>query len=342
MKTKRVLLACALGLLVAVSAPAMAIAQVLQPVPEVVAPPRAFKTAEEHYNYLKRHHRGGTVHTHESVPKWEGLWEASYNSIALRGGASPFFVGPIPPGLAAGGEIAEGVLTPEYEAAFKQRRENMVQYNEQPYDRLTTCEAVGPARWLLEPYVREWVNTPTQSWWLNDLANETRRIFINQDHKNIDGANSPTGDSVGFWAGDQLIVWTNDMWPADYFRGYPPFSNEMQMIEVYQLVQEPNGLSRLEAQVTYYDPVSLVKPLSGVYTWTRATVQEDAGYRIRHWDCDSNIQQKDANDLTTIRLPGEDGKTWHQHRNPDLPADLSGQTKTPGEVDFDSLIGSAQ
>lgn len=334
MKFNRFLMACVIGLTAATGIPSIAVGQ-LQPVPQVVPPPRNFATAEEHFNYLKRLHDGGTEHTYASVPQWEGLWEASYNSIALRGGVSPFFVGAIPPGLAAGGEVATGVLTPEYEAAFRARRENMVQYNEQPYDRLTTCEATGPARWLLEPYVREWVNTPHQSWWLNDLANETRRIYVNQDHQNIDGSNSPTGDSIGFWIDDKLVVWTNDMWPADYFRGYPPFSNEMQIIEIYQLVTEANGLERLVAQVTFYDPISLVKPLSGVYTWTRATTQQDAGYRIRHWDCDGNIQQRTDDNQTTIRLPGESGKSWHEMRNPDLPADLSGQTKTPGEVDFD-------
>jgi len=355
MKTKHVLSAFALGLLLTASAPILSFAQTASqpaapaaaPAPNplavaVVPPPRAFSTAEEHFNFLKRQANGGTVHTYESVPKWEGLWEASWNNIALRGGVSPFFVGPIPAGLTAGGVVAEGVLTPEYEAAFKARREHMIPYNEQPYDRLTTCEATGIPRWLLEPYVREWVNTPSQSWWLNDLANETRRVFINQEHKNIDGAHSPTGDSIGFWIDDTLVVWSNDMWPADYFRGYPPFSNEMEIIEVYKMVTEANGMQRLVAQVTFYDPVSLLKPLSGVYTWIRAGAIEDAGYRMRHWDCDGNVQQKTDENETTIRLPGESGKTWHEMRNPDLPADLPGQTKTPGETDFDDFFGAAE
>jgi hypothetical protein len=256
----------------------------------------------------------------------------------VRGPDSSFFEGPPPAGLSAGGVVKEGVFTPAYEAAFKQRRENMRKYNEQPFDRLTFCEAAGPVRWLLEPYVREFVNTPTQSWWMNDLANETRRIYIDQEHKNIEGSHTADGDSIGFWAGNKLVVWTNAMWPADYFRGYPPYSNEMELVETYELVTEADGAPRLIAQVTFYDPVSLLKPLNAVYTWSRATAQADAGYRIRHWDCNTAVQMPGEGDTTTIRLPGESGKTWHQMRNPDLPADLPGQTQSPNQLDFDSIF----
>lgn len=340
MKLQKVLVAGTVGLLAAASVSTLAFGQAppVQPVPQIVEPPQAFKTAEEHFNYLKRMNRGGTKHTYESVPHWEGLWTAGYNGINLQ---SPFF-SEVPQGLGAGGTIKEGVLTPAYEAAFKARRENMVQYNEQPYDRLTSCEAPGPIRWQQEPYVREFVNTPTQSWWLNDLANETRRIYVDQEHKNIDGQHSPEGDSIGFWADDKLVVWTNDMWPADWFRGLPVYSNEMEIVEVIGMETAANGLQRIVSRVTFYDPVALVKPFTTVYAWNRAYQQEDAGYRIRHWDCDGNVQQQSADgNLTTIRLPGEDGKSWLQRRAPDIPADLPGQTKTPGEVDFDTVFDQA-
>src|SRR5258707_7979512 len=98
-------------------------------------------------------------------------------------------------------------------------------------------------RWLLEPYAREFVNTPSQSWWMNDLANDTRRIYVNQDHKNIDNTHFPQGDSVGFWAGDHLIVHTINVWPNDYFRGYPPTSNQFESVEVYHRETRPNGAS---------------------------------------------------------------------------------------------------
>ncbi len=283
-----------------------------QPAPppfQVVPPPQPFKTSTEHYEYLKRLHKGGTRHTWESVPKWEGIWQPSWNSIALRGGVSPFFAGPIPTGLEAGGEVAKGVLSPAYEAAFAQRRERMKKFNQQPYDRLTTCEPAGMPRWLLEPYVREFVNTPSQSWWLNDLANDTRRIYINQEHKNIDNTHFPQGDSVGFWAGDHLIVHTINVWPNDYF--------------------------------------GLLKPLNGVYTFTRATTVEDAGFRMRWWECAANQNTSlTAEGTTQMALPGDKGFNDIRgndlaRRSPDLPADLPGQSIDPNDASGSLSLDSA-
>ena len=49
-------------------------------VPEPVPPPQNFKTSTEHYEFLLRLHKGGTRHTYETVPKWEGLWSAAGNT----------------------------------------------------------------------------------------------------------------------------------------------------------------------------------------------------------------------------------------------------------------------
>ena len=191
--------------------------------PEPVPPPQNFTSSTEHYQYLFRLHKGGTRHTYESVPKWEGLWSAAGNTstgLFVKGG-----------GLGTGGEIIPGVLTPAYEAAFKMRRSLGADY-----DRLTACEPAGYPRWLLEPYVREFVNTPSQSWWPNDLGNDMRRVYINQEHKNIDGTHSPEGDSIGFWVDDMLIVHTVAIYPNDYFRGQPPTSNQFESVEVWRMV----------------------------------------------------------------------------------------------------------
>ena len=294
-------------------------------VPEAVPPPQNFDTSTEHYEYLYTLYNGGTTHTYETIPKWEGLWSASGNN-----GQGNLFV--------AGGEIIEGVLTPAYEEAFRMRRQIMADAGGQPYDRLTTCEPAGMPRWLVEPYVREWSNTPTQSWWLNDLANDTRRIHINREHQNVDGSHSSQGDSVGFWVDDMLIVHTVDVYPNDYFRGLPPTSNQFESVEVYRMEMRPNGDQRIVANVTFYDSVALTEPLTATYTWRPRKDLEAAGFRIRHWECESNQNtfltfNEAGQPETQFRLPGEEGfddvRGFDPNRAPDLPPDLPGQSKNP-------------
>jgi hypothetical protein len=296
-------------------------------IPEPVPPPQNFATSKEHYDFLYRLHKGGTRHTYESIPKWEGLWSAAGNtssSLFVKGGTG---------GAGVSGELIPGVLTPAYEEAFKKRRALGADY-----DRLTTCEPAGYPRWLLEPYVREFVNTPSQSWWPNDLGNDTRRIYIDQEHKNIDGTHSPEGDSIGFWMDDMLIVHTIHVYPGDYFRGQPPTSNQFESVEVWRMIPLANGERRISVNVTFYDQLSLQRPVTATYTFRRNTELEAAGYRLRHWECESNensflVTDDKGNPKTQLRLPGDPGfddvRGVDPRRNPDLPPDLPGQAKNP-------------
>ena len=124
-------------------------------------------------------------------------------------------------------------MTPLYEQHFRERRAEIDQYGEQRYDRLTNCEYPGVPRWLWEPYIKEFVNMPHQSWLMNDMMNETRRIYIGKEHVNIENKHSPLGDSIGFWDGDKLTIWTKWVNPADYVRGMPLTSNQFEMVETW-------------------------------------------------------------------------------------------------------------
>ncbi len=48
---------------------------------ETIYPPQNFNTAEEHYLYLLDQASGGTQHTLETIPVWDGLWVAAYNNM---------------------------------------------------------------------------------------------------------------------------------------------------------------------------------------------------------------------------------------------------------------------
>lgn len=271
-------------------------------IPEVEPPPRTFKTADEHYNYLLQQADGGTKHTMATIPVWEGLWSNGINTTAeLFFEEGDFFLT-----LAPGGTVKEGVLTPAYEQHFKERRAEIEANGEQKYDRLTNCEYPGVPRWIWEPYVKEFVHLPHQTWMLNDFMNETRRVYIGKEHVNIEGAHSSSGDSIGFWDGDKLVISTKWVNPADFARNMPLTSNEFSMVETWEEVTNEDGSKMLVTQVTFYDPIALLAPQSAVYIHTSAPQLEKAGIRIRNWECSTTSNSyKDENGDTMFYLPGD-------------------------------------
>ncbi len=292
--------------------------------PSVMQPPRQFATAEEHYNYLYERANGGTHHTMSTIPVWDGLWQSGDNTMPAI-----FLVdGTLAVAFRPGAEVREGVLTPPYEEHFKARRAEVEQYGEQRYDRLTNCEYPGVPRWLWEPYIKEFVNLPYQTWMLNDMMNESRRIYIGKEHVNIEGGHSSTGDSIGFWDGDKLVIWTRWVNPADYVRGMPLTSNQFEMVETWQQHVFEDGSKQLETQVTFYDPIALIKPQSAVYTHYSRPDLEELGVRIRNWECTtSSNSYKDEEGNTQFYLPGDP-----EYKDPrgytDFP-ELPGQSLDP-------------
>ena len=280
----------------------------------VVPPPIEFETSSEHYAWLLEQADGGTQHTIESIPQWPGLWS---------GGGSTFS-----DAFLDGGDIREGVLTPAYEEAFRERREEIAETGEQKFDRLALCEPPGYPRHMMEPYTREFINLPHQSWQLNDVFNENRRIHIGKEHSNLAGTHFWLGDSVGFWDGDKLVVHTVDVLPADYFRNNPLTSNQFEGVEIWEMKTLPDGSPRIEVQTTFYDSYSLQKPLNVVYTYTPAKNLMDAGVRIRYWECATTNNAYLADDGTTqFRLPGEPG--YKDPRGYTLYPDIPGQSRDP-------------
>jgi hypothetical protein len=298
--------------------------QANMPQAEVVPPPKAFETAQAHYAYLYEQADGGTAHTMATIPVWDGLWTSGNNTmpaIFLENGTLATAWRP-------GAEIKDGVLKPAYEAHFEARRGEIEEYGEQRYDRLTNCEYPGVPRWLWEPYVKEFVNMPHQSWLMNDMMNETRRIYIGTEHVNIDNKHFPTGDSIGFWDEDKLVIWTKWVNPADYVRGMPLTSNQFEMVETWEEAVHEDGTRELVTQVTFYDPLALYEPQSAVYVHVSRPDLEEVGVRIRNWECQtSSNSYKDEEGNTQFYLPGDP-----EYKDPrgftDFP-DVPGQSLNP-------------
>ena len=287
---------------------------------ETIPPDREFASSDEHYQYLLNKANGGTQHTWETLPRWDGLWYTSGNNSM-----DAFIDG----GL-RGGTVREGVLTPAYEAAYKERWRQQQEEGQVRYDRLTHCEPTGMPRWLLEPYNHEFINTPDQSWLINDFANSIRRVYINKEHTNLaemNGGHSWFGDSVGFWDGNKLIIHTKYLRPADFTRWSPMTSNQLELVETWEF-KEFDDFPRLVVQVTMYDEHAFVKPLNFVYAFRQATDLDEIGYRIQHWECEqSSNSYLDENGFTDFYLPGEPG--YKDPRGATLFPELPGQTPDP-------------
>ncbi len=285
---------------------------------ETIPPPMEFETSDEHYAWLLEQANGGTRHTFQTLPRWDGLWQTAGNTAMDSFVDAPRFEG----------QVREGVLTPEYEVAYKERWREQIELGEVQYDRLTHCEPQGYPRILLEPYTHEFINLPQMSYFINDFASSVRRIYIGQEHQNIMGTHSWYGDIVGFWDGDRLVTHTVDLLPADFTRWAPMTSNQFESVEVWELKSYPDGVERLEVQVTFYDSYAFQKPVHAVYAYRRAGDLEAAGYRVVHWECElTNNALMDAQGSTTYRLPGEEG--FVDPRGYTLFPELPGQSRDP-------------
>jgi len=285
---------------------------------ETVPPPMEFETSEEHYAWLLEQAGRMTEHDFDSLPRWDGLWNTAGNTSMDAFVDAPGF----------SGQVREGVLTPEYEVAYKERWRQQTELGQVQYDRLTHCEPPGYVRFLLEPYTHEFINLPGISYQINDYSSGTRRIHIGQEHINLSGTHSWYGDTIGFWDGNRLITNTVDLYPADFTRWAPMTSNQLESVEIWELKQYPDGIERLEVQVTFYDSYAFAKPVHAVYAFRHATALEDAGYRVTHWECEStNNAVMDEDGGTTYRLPGEDG--FVDPRGFTLFPELPGQSFDP-------------
>jgi hypothetical protein len=314
----------ALGMLVLAVAPSVAFAQGLGvnnlygPALKVIDPPRQFATSEEHYQFLLTQAKGGTRHTLASVPRWDGLWVTAGNTHMEAFIDSGNFKG----------KVREGVLTPAYEKAFKERWRQQTEEGQVHYDRLGHCEPPGLPRFLLEPYSHEFINLPTETYLINDFGPSIRRVLIGKQHSNLYGTHSWYGDTIGFWDGDKLVLNSKYLYPADFTRWSPMTSNQFETVEIWQLKKYPGDIERLEVQATFYDKYAFVKPVSAVYAFRHAVELEQADYRVIHWECDqTNNAFLDDKGVTNFHLPGEAG--FNDGRGATMFPELPGQSRDP-------------
>ncbi|HEX6993570.1 MAG TPA: hypothetical protein VF339_05420 [Gammaproteobacteria bacterium] len=227
-------------------------------------------TAWNLYQHFKTEAGGGDTPSWDRIPDWTGLWTRE---------ASPFFWDPDQ----TEGTLPTAKLTPEYERRLREKLDRVARGIE--YDPLSACNPAGMPRWLAEPFLREFVVTPQQTWLINEMMNEVRRVYT-------DGRGHPPpedayplweGDSIGFWDGDRLVIHTSQMREGQYQRIQPDYSEQVEVVEVWHKAADDTMI----ADVWVYDPPALVEPWYTRQVYKKLS-NDDKSLRIRYWHCAEN------------------------------------------------------
>jgi hypothetical protein len=225
------------------------------------------------------------------MPDWTGIWTRG------RGGLN---FDPAQPGSPAEGRITAS-LTPEADAKYRKKLADVGKGLE--WDQLSYCLPAGFPRWLTEPFLREFIVTPKETWWINEQQSEARRIYTDERGHVPDDEAFPLweGDSIGFWDGDTLVVHTIRVKPGQYQRSQPDYSDQTSTIERIRKI----NADTIEDEVTVWDPWGLKKPWRVVDDYVRVKTPHA---RIDMWSCEENNNVvKTADGSTQFLLPGDKG-----------------------------------
>jgi len=264
------------------------------PAAKTAAPEKEYASSKEEYEARLAAAHGGTKLKWDHLPDWSGVWSRDTRKIfAFDESAPPSSYNFMYPALTA-------QLTPKYLAAYEAKVQGIKDGKE--WDRLSWCLPAGFPRWLAEPWLREFVVTPNETWMSHEQINETRRILTDgRGHVPEDKA-LPLwlGDSIGFWDGDTLVIHTTHLKAGQYQRGNPDYSFKTTTVERVRLI-EP-GL--LEDKITVYDPDSLVKPWHTVFHYRKMP----GDVRVNYASCEENNNTYLGDDgRPNERIPGDPG-----------------------------------
>ncbi len=243
-----------------------------RPVDAIVSP-YDYETAEAHYAALEAEAeaRGGpTEHTHETLPRWDGWYSRGARDEQWIYGRN----------LQTATMIS--LLTPEY-----QQRMTQMNYHEavsnSPQWMAAFCYPEGLMRWWSEAAIRdiEVLTTPHQVQFLSGVAdNFVRKILVGQEHT----MKVPQwyGESVGFWDGDTLVVWTANVQGWTISHSMFEYSNSLEVVEVIRPQQDGDGLV---VEATFYDPEAFREPLHTVTPWDLSAGVDHADRRYTFIEC---------------------------------------------------------
>ena len=227
------------------------------------------RTAWDLYQTLKQTAGGGQVSPPFSqLPDWSGLWTSG-------GGGSLFGGGP-------GGALPK--LTPTAAAVLQQGAAltaKGISYDEN----LSQCGPPGFPRWLVIPFLREFIVRPEQTWLSSETVNNVRRVYTDGRGHPPEEETFPLyyGDSIGFWDGQKLVIHTNQLMARSMGRNQPEQGEQMETVEVWEKVDADT----IEVDAWIYDPTLYVEPWHMQRRYTQVP-NADTSLRMNYWHCGEN------------------------------------------------------
>ena len=228
------------------------------------------KTAADLYRALQKEAGGGRRLAWNGMPDWSGVYTRA------RGGIT-FDPDQRPDGLPT------ARLTPEYQERLMKRIQLASEGVE--WDPISACAPPGHPRWLTEPFLREFIVTPDQTWLINEMVNDIRRVYTDGRGHVPEADRYPlyNGDSIGFWDGPRLVIHTNQLQAGIYQRRNPDYTDAVETVEIWERTRD----TLLEVDVWVYDPPALVEPWYTRQSYSKLD-DPDKSLRIRYWNCGEN------------------------------------------------------
>jgi hypothetical protein len=199
------------------------------------------------------------VWTHAAAaphPDFSGVWAMVQHS---RPGA-PFFI-PVEPPLSAQGKTLTDDFKAKYDVAHHEANASCVE------------PGMPTVMWGIGGAAMEIVQQPERITLLSELANQSRRIFLDGRNFPDDFPTQRVGYSIGHWEGDTLVIDTRKI--TEWYAPRWPHSDQMRIVERWSL-RDPKdfdivGLRRdrpppkidgqvLVNEMTMSDPVMYVNP----------------------------------------------------------------------------------
>src|SRR5438105_6618422 len=154
-------------------------------------------------------------------------------------------------------------------AVEQMRRANQEVLNGKvPYVPRERCWPAGVPAYVLEPpfNITIFIETPKEILMIHQNDYQTRRIFMDTPHS-AHPKPSWTGESVGHYEGDELVVDTIGLDDRTFVDNYrTPHTDQIHVVERFKLIE---GGNILQATVTVEDPGAFNMPWTGVQRWKR-------------------------------------------------------------------------